>query len=207
MSRAGENMRIAEKIFQTGIRRGQLPLLPVFAAGAAAGIAAMNMGKSIMLENTGLLDEYTLYYMKYMTVNSNALFCYVLKQRLESLVFLAVLSTTYLGLAVCLTAAFWYGMAGGAFVAALMLRYGLKGMLFAAVGIFPQYLLYVPAMAGMLFWCERLCRSIYFKHCVHKTFLLKQLFQLGMIVGVVLAGCFLESYINPYLVMGLLKIF
>ena len=45
----------------------------------------MNMGKSILLEKTGPLDEYTLYHMKYMTINSNALFYYVLRQRFGNL--------------------------------------------------------------------------------------------------------------------------
>ena len=50
-----------------------LPVLPVFFAGLAAGILVMNIGKSILLENTGLFDEYTLYNMKYMTVDNSAL--------------------------------------------------------------------------------------------------------------------------------------
>lgn len=170
----------------------------------------MNIGKSILLENTGLLDEYALYHMKYMTVNSNALFYYVLKQRLGTMLLLAVFATTYLGLTVCLGAVAWYGMAAGAFMSALVIRYGLKGIFFAVVGIFPQYLLYVPAMLAMLFWCERLCRSIYFKNGIYQegsVSLLKRLLNLVVIFFVVILGCFLESYINPHLMSGLLKIF
>ena len=88
---------------------GRLPLFAVFLTGILAGIFIMNIGKSILLENTGLLDEYALYHMKYMTVNSNALFYYVLKQRMGTLLILAVSATTYLGLAVCLGMTLWCG--------------------------------------------------------------------------------------------------
>lgn len=63
-------MRIAGKRIWFGGKN----LLPVFCAGLVAGIFIMNMGKSILLEDTGLFDEYTLYRMKYMTVDSGALF-------------------------------------------------------------------------------------------------------------------------------------
>ena len=56
-------MKIAGKGFS-----GRLKLLPVFCAGLLAGIVIMNLGKSILLENTGLFDEDTLYHIKYMTV-------------------------------------------------------------------------------------------------------------------------------------------
>ncbi len=82
----------------------------LFLAGLIAGIFIMNIGKSILLESTGLLDEYTLYQMKYMTVDSNALFCYVLRQRIGSTLLLGILATSYLGMIVCAGAAFWYGL-------------------------------------------------------------------------------------------------
>ena len=141
------------------IYEGRLPLVTIFMAGLFVGIFFMNFGKSILLENTGLLDEYTLYHMKYMTVDSSALFYYVLRQRLSRIIILAVLSTTYLGLAVCIGISFWYGMCAGAFMATTVLRYGIKGILLVVTGIFPQYLIYVPAMIAMLLWCQKLYTS------------------------------------------------
>lgn len=202
---------------------GRLPFMPVFLAGFFLGIVIMNMGKSILLEKTGLLDEGTLYHMKYMTVNSNALFYYVLRQRLGTLLVMVVFATTYLGLAVELGVVLWYGLAGGLFLSALVIRYGLKGVLFAAAGTMPQYLLYVPAMILLLCWCENVCRSIYFRHTVytenggygvrrensllHKKTPIIQALLLGAIAVLVIMGCMLESYVNPFLLGGLLKVF
>lgn len=201
-----KSMRIMGK----DLHMGKLPFLPVFLTGLLAGIVIMNIGKSILLESTGLLDEYALYHMKYMTVNSNALFYYVLRQRLGTLLILAVFATTYLGLAVCLGTVLWYGMAAGAFLSALVIRYGMKGILFALTGILPQYLLYVPAMLAMLLWCEKLCRSIYFRNTFYPENAdspLKRTTRLIIIFMAVILGAFLESYINPYFMSALLKIF
>ena len=149
------------RITGIGIKGTKLPVLPIFFAGVVAGVLVMNIGKSILLENTGLFDEYTLYNMKYMTVDSNALFSYVFRERILKFLAIAVLSTTYLGLAVCVGAVAWYGMSAGAFLSALVIRYGIKGGFLALVAMFPHYLIYIPAFLALLGWCENLYRGIY----------------------------------------------
>ena len=94
------------------------------------------------MDKTGLFDEEVLYHMKYMTVDCNALFCYVLRKRLMTVLVLAVLSTTYLGLVICAGMALWYGAATGGLLAVMVLRYGMKGILLAAASMFPHYLIY-----------------------------------------------------------------
>lgn len=195
----------------TGRLSGKLPFGSLFLAGLIAGILIMNFGKSMLLENTGLLDEDILYHIKYMTVDSNALFCYVLRKRLGSVAFLVILSTTYLGLIVCAGAAFWYGMSAGAFLSALSIRYGLKGILFALAGIFPHYFLYVPALAALFVWCEQVNRSIYFRGYrgaeEGKYFLPGRILRLAVILVIVILGCMLEGFWNPRIMTAFLKIF
>lgn len=187
------------------VKSGKLPLLTIFTVGVFAGMVIMNLGKSILLENTGLLDEYTLYQMKYMTVDNSALFCYIIGARVKPLLILAVLSTTYLGIAVCGGVTFWYGICGGAFLAVSVLRYGVKGILLVIVGLFPHYLIYVPAMIVLLLWCQRLNRKIYFEKT--ELSVLHSLIQLLGILLVFLVGCVLESFLNPYFLRGFLQIF
>ena len=187
------------------LRDGRLPFLTIFVAGLFAGILIMNLGKSILLENTGLLDEYTLYHMKYMTVDGSALFYYVLKERFGQLIVLAVLSTTYLGLAICGGTTLWYGICAGTFLAAAMMRYGIKGILLVVVGVFPQYIIYVPGMILMLYWCQSLYRSIY----LEKTEI-QPWHWIVRLIGIFLlfvVGCILESFLNPILFRGLLQFF
>lgn len=195
-----------------GLKQGQRKFLMIFCMGLLAGILVMNIGKGILLEDTGLFDEYTLYHMKYMTVDGNALFCYIFRRRIGMLLGLAVISTTYLGLAACMGAALWCGMSAGVFLAALAIRYGIKGILLAFVCLLPQYLLYAPAALAMLFWCEGIFRGIYIRAGGEfgggdKGYLLKKAGWLAAICLVVTIGCWLEGYVNPYLLMGFLKIF
>lgn len=199
-------MKIAGKGFS-----GRLKLLPVFCGGLLAGIVIMNLGKSILLENAGLFDEDTLYHMKYMTVDGSALFSYVFRKRIMTVLILAMLATTYLGLAVCVGTAFWYGMSAGGYLAALALRYGLKGILLALAGTFPQYLLYAPALLALLAWSESLFRGIYSRSGTEtvedRGFLVKKLCWLLAVLAVMLAGCFLEAYVNPRLLLAYLQVF
>ena len=196
----------------TGIRikTTRLPVLPIFCVSLVAGILVMNIGKSILLENTGLFDEYTLYTMKYMTVDSNALFSYVLRERLLRFLIIAVLSTTYLGLVVCVGTVIWYGLSAGAFLAALVLRYGIKGVFLALAAVFPHYLLYVPVFWGLLLWCEMVYRGIYEKKVdfwEDKAVLPKKLMQLAGILAGAIVACLLEAYVNPLILLSYLKVF
>lgn len=199
------------KIGGRRVWNGRLPLMPMLLAGILLGGILMNCGKGLLLDGTGLLDESSLYHMKYMTLDSNAFFCYVLGIRLRSVLILAVMATTYLGLVVISGAVLWYGASMGMFLAAVIVRYGMKGVLFAVVGIFPQYLLYVPAMIFLVGWSEQLCRSIYFDK--NRGFeggyrqAAVKLLQLGGVVLVVIIGSALESYVNPFFVSKLLKFF
>lgn len=200
-------MRIVRKQIPSGGKK----LVPVFCAGILAGFFIMNLGKSILLENTGLFDEDTLYRMKYMTVDSNALFCYVFRKRMEVLILLAVLSTTYLGYVACMGAAVWCGMSSGIFLATLTVRYGIKGIVLAIISMFPQYLFYIPAIIMMLGWGEDLYRAIYSRglniHVADKTFVVKKLGWLGVIAFLTFLGCVMEGYVNPGILIGYLKVF
>lgn len=199
------------KIFRMGFHTGGKNLLPVFCAGILAGILVLNIGKSTFADSTGLFDEYILSGMKYMTVDGSALFYYVLRKRMLLLLIMAVLATTYLGYAVCVGAAAWCGMATGTYLSVLILRYGLKGIVLAAVGVFPQYLIYIPAVVLMLGWCESVYRAIYARgsgaDVTDKVFWMKKLGRLGLIGAIAALGCLLEGYVNPRLLIGYLKIF
>lgn len=200
-------MRIVEKWLRIGGRR----LLPLFFAGLVIGVFIMNIGKSILLEETGLFDEDILSRMRYMTVDSNALFCYILRKRMLFLIGMAVLATTYLGLAACMAAVLWCGMSAGIFLTALMLRYGLKGLILAMVSVFPQFLFLIPAFLLLLEWSGSLYQTIYFQSRnagERERFPLAA--KLGRLAGIILLlmlGCLLESYLNPALLIGYLRIF
>ena len=52
---------------------GKLPLHFLFLTGFVVGLFAVYFGRGILLNRAGMLDEDTLYRMKYMTVDSSIL--------------------------------------------------------------------------------------------------------------------------------------
>ncbi len=190
--------------------REKFPFGFIFFAGFIIGMIVMNFGKSILLDGTGLLDEGTLRQLSGMTTDGSALFAFVLRKRIVGFVVLVVAATTYLGLAVCVIMTGWYGFAAGTFLAAGMLRYGFRGVLLVLASVMPQYLLYVPAVYGLLLWCEKTYRMIYQKGIYQgkeiKAPVLsgRVLLVLGIFI-VLVAGCALESFVNPSILQGFLK--
>ena len=189
---------------------GKLPLRFLFLIGFGIGLFAAYFGRGIWFQTTGILDEDTLYRMKYMTVDSGVLFAYVLCKRCRNFFVLIIMATTYLGLAFCGGITVKYGFSIGFFISTAIYRYGIKGLLLGIVGAFPQYLCYVPAILLLIRWCEDLHRSIYFYHNITgqgKKSLPGRLGKLALILMVLVFGCILECFVNPVLLKGFLQFF
>lgn len=189
---------------------GKLPLRFLFLIGLGIGLSAAYFGRGIWFQTTGILDEDTLYRMKYMTVDSGVLFAYVLCKRCRNFFVLIIMATTYLGLVFCGGITVKYGFSIGFFISTAIYRYGVKGLLLGIVGAFPQYLCYVPAILLLIRWCEDLHRSIYFYHNITgqgKKSLPGRLGRLALILMVLVFGCILECFVNPVLLKGFLQFF
>ena len=189
---------------------GKLPLRFLFLIGFGIGLFAAYFGRGIWFQTTGILDEDTLYRMKYMTVDSGVLFAYVLCKRCRNFFVLIIMATTYLGLVFCGGITVKYGFSIGFFISMAIYRYGIKGLLLGIVGAFPQYLCYVPAILLLIRWCEELHRSIYFYHNITgqgKKSLPGRLGKLALILMVLVLGCILECFVNPVLLKGFLQFF
>lgn len=189
---------------------GKLPLRFLFLIGLGIGLSAAYFGRGIWFQTTGILDEDTLYRMKYMTVDSGVLFAYVLCKRCRNFFVLIIMATTYLGLVFCGGITVKYGFSIGFFISTAIYRYGVKGLLLGIVGAFPQYLCYVPAILLLIRWCEDLHRSIYFYHNITgqgKKSLPGRLGRLALVFLTLLLGCVLECFVNPVLLKGFLQFF
>lgn len=199
-----------ERVKAGGAMRDRFPFGYIFLAGLVAGIFMMNFGKNILLDNTGLLDENTLRQVSALTLDSGVLFVFILRKRMTEFGVLALAATTYLGIAACVCAAGWYGFCVGAFLTAGVLRYGIKGILLAFAATLPQYLLYGPALYGLLLWCAKTCRMIYGRGHYQEDgkipVLSGRVFSLLLLLAVTIAGCALESFINPVIFKAFVRI-
>lgn len=110
--------------------------------------------------------------------------------------------------------AFWMGTMAGVFLSVASIRYGLKGIALIAAGILPQYLLLVPACIMLMSWCYQLSAALYhpekaadFRYGTKKQYLMRKAAQFLVILGIIIIGSAMESYINPMLLSAFLKIF
>ncbi len=178
------------------------------------GIGITNLWKGEMIDKSGFLSEYTLLCMSRVKLDYMSYFLYLLQKRAGGAIFLAVLSSTYLGLAGIYFYVGWLGLSSGIFLAGAGIRYGMKGILLFLGGMIPHQLILIPCGVMFLSWCYRMCTTLYYPNRSmepvwgsKKQFVIRKIIQFQVILGVVIIGCLLECYVNPYIITKLLKIF
>lgn len=188
--------------------------LSLFLGGFLAGIFLINIGRNSFFAELELFNVSSLTRLRYLEIDKNAFLQYVLRERMENVLVMCLLATTYIGGAAVPVYAFYMGTMAGIFLSAASMRYGLRGIVLVMVGILPQYFLLVPACIMLMNWCYRLNMALYHTERVkegiygtRKQYLLRKIPQLFVIVGVVIIGSVLESYVNPVLLSNFLKIF
>ncbi len=189
---------------------GYMSYMKIYVVGLVIGIVGACLVGDFLLQHSQLLGAELLQNMKEMSVDRRALLYIILRERVGRFILLTLLATTYLGIVACGTAAFAYGFMGGVFFSAAIIQYGLKGVILILCSIFPHILLYGPAFFLLLVWCEKLCRGIYYQKNIPERlgeFRSQYLPKLLLIILLMALGCILESYINPPILFGLLKIF
>lgn len=186
----------------------------VFLFGFLIGIFTVSFGKDFFLKEAGLFSEELLLQMKYSAMQESLFFFYLLQKRFFFVVMLSVLATTFFGVIAVMGSIIWIGFSFGMLFWAGILQYGLKGMLLFGCSLIPHFLFYVPAFLLLANWCMELCSSIYFPSYTSfsvsfnkKQLLLKLLARWILIVFIFLTGVFVEAYVNPSLLGGLLSIF
>lgn len=154
------------------------------------------MRKNDVLIQTSLFSAASLQEVQDWLGSGQPIFGFVLKERLIVIWSMFLLATTALGNMYVYLNVLWYGTSSGMFLAVVLMRYGIKGLLLLVSGMFPHYLIYVPAviLTMMLTKEKRTVNSKYFG-------------QLFVITVVVIIGCILECYVNPVVVEKILKTF
>ena len=186
--------------------------LILFIIGICGGILLANLVKSELLSGTELLGENALLQVRYAVIDSKSLFLRLLGQRLGEAILLMLLSTTFLGLAAVWFYAFRYGLSLGLLLTVLLAEHGIRGLLLLVAGLLPQMLVYVPVWALLLALAERTCRRLYYLSGNEGLAGLKRMgihlsAQTGLLLFMLAVGCWLEAYVNPYLLRLVVKIF
>lgn len=186
----------------------------LFLLGFLAGILLMNLGSSDSLREEGIFSTSVMGRIQNLEVDSGNFLRYELPVRIRPLVVMMLISTTYFGILASYLCMVWYGILSGMMITASVIRFGLKGILLIMAGIFPQHLLFVPAIIMMMCWCYQTCSFLYFQeksiwplYQNKKRQIIHQAGMLFWIICIVIIGCILECYVNPILLSDIAKIF
>lgn len=186
----------------------------VFCMGFFLGILIMNFGSNRFLKDGNLMDMAALSRMRYMEIDGGSFLLYELPRRFKLFLLLFLFSTTCFGIALSYLCIAWQGILTGIIMTAVVMKFGLKGIVLIFAGIFPQHFLFVPAVVMMLCWCCETCSTLYFPektmwHLYHDK-RKEYVHQAGMLIWIfcmVIIGCILECYVNPILVSDIVQLF
>lgn len=183
-------------------------LVYLFMIGLFLGIIFVNFRHEVWIREEGLLNAAILEQMRSSEPDSGFLLGYVLKHRLLVIFFLMILSSTIIGFPIICGYVCYLGASAGCLLSVAVIRYGIRGLFFVAAGVFPQAFLLVPGYLLLFLWgMERTGGNEYEYNFYGKQFVIKKGIQLLGILVIVLAGCLLESYVNPFVLQFFLKIF
>lgn len=183
-----------------------------------AGIITANLMDKEQLGGFMVFHTYFIEKFKYNNIQSAELFFYILKERIPIIVLLLIFAMTNWGTVAGFIFLSWQGYAAGFLMAASVASYGIKGILLIGTAVFPQYLIYIPLYVSymylVVFFQKRLENTERRRRGGVEGIRLGQKKELLMfwaiavlIIGIYVTGIFLESYVNPYLLKKILKIF
>ena len=168
--------------------------LVFFMPGFLLGIVYVNFIARQYMAEPGIFSDYFLKQFQSAAVDAREYIWYLLRLRVVPFLALAGLSFTKARKVSAVMFLAWTGISAGILVSAAVLNMGIKGSLLCMVGLFPQFLLYVPAYVVLLWHCYAVSQPRWNRQ---KTVFV----SLAMAVGVIL-----EMYVNPILVKAFLSV-
>ena len=168
---------------------GYMPLLFFWLAGAAAG--ALVFFAACQSDEASLLADSQIMVNAVRTGQASGflLFRYIFQRRFLTALALWLASMTQFGAPALNSAVFCWGMTNSCAVSAMTYLYGILGYPTAVAAGFPQNLIYLPVWVVFYFFCRsRDSRGI-----------VRQSPYFLAVCVALLAGSFLEAYLNPWI--------
>lgn len=191
------------------MKHGKKILLLCFVVGMVIGTLLCNFCFADYCSQSGIVSNYFLSMVSDNPPNRTDLFFYILNTRYKEMLLVGLLAVTVFGApAACIMAVKW-GMSFAFILSAVVMRFGIKGLLLALAFLLPQYILYVPAYVRL--YLETVtCSSALFYHKEGggtKEICLRYYLNFLVCVVLIFCGIWLESYINPIFLRKMLVCF
>lgn len=173
-------------------RKYLFPLL--YLIGFGTGILYANFVAKNYVTMTGIFHEYFLNQYTQMTIANEDYLFYLLRWRGMPLVLVVCVANLGLRKITAGGIILWTGFAAGILSVSAVLGMGLSGMFVCIAGVFPQYLLYIPAYFMLI--------RYYFDYPKSEWNGTKT----GFVAIMMVAGILTEAYLNPGIVRFVVRI-
>ena len=176
------------KIFHT-----RKQLLVFFMPGFLLGIIYVNFIAVKYMAEPGIFSSYFLEQFRSADIVAEEYLWYLVRVRIFPFLVLAGLSLTKARKLSAVLFLVWTGISGGILISLAVSSMGIKGTILCMVGLFPQFLFYIPAYLVLIWYAYTYPGSQWNRQ--------KSIFVSFMMA----AGLILEIYVNPLLVQGFLS--
>lgn len=158
----------------------------------------------------GILSEYFLRKFQYLEIDFSRLFLYVAGKRFKTICLLTVAGITMFGIWTAYAYTMWMGFSVGMMLSLVTIELGIKGILVCIGAVIPQYMIYIPCIILFLGKVYRMSSELYYQGGIGSQINKKQQYleyALGILIltFLILIGCFLESFVNPYVLKKMLE--
>lgn len=170
-------------------------LSPYFFAFFAIGVLLVILFRK-ETEIEKLISGSNLYYLRVGDMDYRSFFIYIVSKRVFLYAFMLCLVTGSRQKLFVRIILFFLGVGLGGFFAGCIFVYGIAGILFFLLMGFPQFIFYGVVIYLACIYVAGQSRDI-------KRFILQVIFMGAL----VLVGCFVESYVNPFFLSKFLRFF
>ena len=180
-----------------------------FLAGFLAGIMTANVLGMEYLSRAGILSDYFVRQYKYVEIDAVNLFFYILEKRMKWVLLLWVLGYTVVGFPSAVAFIAGLGFSAGTLLSVAVLKMGLQGIFFCVAAIFPQGLIYAPAWISFIYFIYKksMFRMKMGRVLTGRNWDWNYVVIFFLMSLLIIAGIFLESHLNPWILKQFLKIF
>lgn len=170
-----------------------------------AGILAANWVGQEKLLQYGMLNQYYVGQLAYMELDSSAYFLFLLKRRMKVFGMTALFAYTRFGIFVLPGVMGWYAFSLGYLFVNALVCMKFQGMLLVLLSFFPQVLPYAAAYFGIgriLFGTKT---ETALPMGIQRLWKNPKLFLLLSAMLCMLAGIWMEAYVNPLLLIRYIR--
>lgn len=168
-------------------------LFVFFMPGFLLGILYVNLIMKKYAAEPGIFSDYFLKQYQTAEIVAQEYVWYLVKIRVTPFLLLLGLAFTKVRKTSSIVFLVWTGFSSGMLLSMAVLSMGIKGSILCIIGIFPQFLLYIPAYMVVIWYS--------YTYPKNKWNTQKSVFVAMMMA----AGLILEAYINPVLMHAFLS--